>query len=105
MHIQSGFDSLVYPGPKVSGVKLANASAQHAAPSEGARAPVPTDKVTISDAARAMAAKESGATQARTPIQEKMLADAASGGPEFAARMAEEMGTLPSTIFYNVRDT
>ena len=105
MNVQSGVDLLVYSGAKVSGLKPATASFQNAAPSEGARAPMPTDKVTISDAARAMAASESGATQARTPIQEKMLADAASGGPGFAARMAEEMATFPSMIAYDVRDT
>ena len=105
MNVQAGYDLLVYSGAKVPGLKPATASFQKAAPTEGARGPMPTDKVTISDAARAMAARESGATQARTPIQEKMLADAASGGPQFAERMAEEMAMSSSTIFYNVRDT
>jgi len=97
---------LVYQGAKVSALQPSGQPPlATAAPKEGRGAAAASDRVTISDAARAMAAKESGATQARTPIQEKMLADAASGGPQFAARMAEEMATSSSTIFYNVRDT
>ena len=106
MNVQSGHDLLVYQGPKVSGVRPANhAAVSNASSGEGVKGSTPTDRVTISDAARAMAAKESGATQARTPVQEKMLADAASGGPQFAARMAEEMATSPSMIAYDIRDT
>ena len=105
MNVQSDDGLLVYSGAKVSGLKPANASVQNAAPSKGASAPIPTDRVTISDAARAMAAKDAGATQGRTPIQEKLLALAASGDRQFAERMADEMATSPSTIFYNVRDT
>ena len=105
MNVSLGQGVLVYQGAKVSALQPGSqAGLSTAAPKEGGGAAAATDRVTISDAARAMAAKESGATQARTPIQEKMLADAASGGPQFAARMAEEMATSPRMIAYDISE-
>jgi hypothetical protein len=106
MNVSLGQGVLVYQGAKVSALQPGGQPPLQASVSkEVGTATAATDRVTISDAARAMAAKDAGATQARTPIQEKMLADAASGGPEFAARMAEEMATFPSMIAYDIRDT
>ena len=106
MNISLGQGVLVYQGAKVSALQPGNqAPLSTAPPKELGGAAAATDRVTISDAARAMAAREGGATQARTPIQERLLALAASGDRQFAERMAEEMASSPSTIFYNVRDT
>ncbi|MFN3736274.1 hypothetical protein [Hydrogenophaga sp.] len=105
MNVSLGQGVLVYQGAKVSALQPGGQPPlQASVAKEVGTATAATDRVTISDAARAMAAKDARATQAITPNQEKMLADAASGGPEFAARMAEEMATLPSTIFYDISD-
>jgi|GEM_PF-1651264 len=105
MNVSLGQGVLVYQGAKVAALQSSSqALLATAAPKEGGGGAAVTERVTISDAARAMAARDAGATQARTPIQEKMLADAASGGPEFAARMAEEMGTLPRMIAYDISE-
>ena len=105
MNVSLGQGVLVYQGAKVSALQPSGQPPlATAAPKEWRGAAAARDRVTISDAARAMAAKESGATQARTAIQEKLLADAASGGPQFAARMAEEMATSSSTIFYDISE-
>jgi hypothetical protein len=63
-----------------------------------------SDKVTISDAAKAMADRVIGATQARTPFQEKLLADAAASDPQVAERMARDMADSPSMIAYDISD-
>ena len=105
MNIQSGYGLLAYQGAGVAGLQSASsATAKTTAQNSSASSTstVTTDTVTISDAARALVAKESGATQARTPIQEKLLADAASSDSQVAERMANEMAYTSSTIFYDI---
>lgn len=58
--------------------------------------------VTISSAAKALAAtREGGATQSTTAAQERLL-KAASSDPQGAEKIAYDMAKTPSTIFYDI---
>jgi hypothetical protein len=59
------------------------------------------DQVTISAAAKELAAKENNATQPRTPAQERLL-KSASSDPEGAKKFAYDMAVVPSGIFYDI---
>ena len=59
------------------------------------------DKVTLSSAAKTLAANETGATQTRTYAQERLLRIASSDA-EGAKKMAYDMAASPSTIFYDI---
>lgn len=59
------------------------------------------DQVTLSNAGKALAASERTPTQTRTPAQEHLL-KAASSDRESAEKMAYQMATAPSTIFYDI---
>lgn len=61
------------------------------------------DTVTISDAAKALAAGGNGATQSTTAAQQKLL-KSASDDPQSAEKIAYDMANVPSTIFYDIRD-
>ena len=63
-----------------------------------------TDTVTISDAAKALAAGGNGATQSRTAIQQGVL-KSASEDPQFAEKYAYDMANTPSVIFYDISDS
>ncbi len=60
-------------------------------------------RVSISDAARKLATQESTVTQGRTAIQEKLLNSAASD-PQSAEKLAYDIASTPSTIFYDISD-
>lgn len=60
------------------------------------------DTVTISDAARALASSNSGATQSITAAQQRLL-KSASDDPKSAEKIAYDMANVPSTIFYDIR--
>ena len=60
------------------------------------------DKVTISNAAKAIAASGNGATQSITAAQQKLLTSA-SDDPQSAEKIAYDMANVPSTIFYDLR--
>lgn len=106
MNIQSGYGVAIYPGTKITvPQQVGDASSLNASVGFGTGSSTSTDKVTISDAARATLAGKGVATQSRTPFQEKMLADAASGGPQFAERLAYEMANSRSMIGYDISDT
>lgn len=60
------------------------------------------DTVTISNAAKAIAASGSGATQSITAAQQKLLTSA-SDDPQSAEKIAYDMANVPSTIFYDLR--
>ncbi len=59
------------------------------------------DKVTLSSAAKTLAANETGATQTRTYAQERLL-QAASSDTASAKKIAYGMANTPSTIFYDI---
>lgn len=59
------------------------------------------DNVSLSSAGKALAANETNATQARTPAQEKLL-KAASSDQASAEKIAHDMASAPSTIFYDI---
>lgn len=61
------------------------------------------DKVTLSSAAKTLAANETGATQTRTYAQERLL-QAASSDPASAEEIAHGMAYTPSTIFFDISD-
>lgn len=104
MNIQSGYGVFAYQGAGVSSFQQASSATAKtpSLPDSSTSTSSSADKVTISAAAKAMAAKDSGATQARTPIQEKLLADAASSDLQVAEKMASEMANTSSTIFYDI---
>ncbi len=60
--------------------------------------------VKISDAAKALASSGSGATQSRTAIQERLL-KSASSDTQSAEKLAYDMANVPSTIFYDIRES
>lgn len=60
------------------------------------------DTVTISNAAKALAAGGNGATQSTTAAQQKLL-KSASDDPQSAEKIAYDMANVPSTIFYDLR--
>jgi hypothetical protein len=60
------------------------------------------DTVTISNAAKAIAASGNGATQSITAAQQKLLTSA-SDDPKSAEKIAYDMANVPSTIFYDLR--
>lgn len=62
------------------------------------------DKATISDAAKALASSDRGATQSRTAVQERLLRSASSD-TQSAEKMAYDMANVSSTIFYDIRDS
>lgn len=103
MNVQSSYGLFSYQGTGVSSLQQSSGTSTKTSALGNTASPQKlTDRVTISDAAKALAAKESGATQARTPIQEKLLADAASSDPEVAERMVLEMIEVPSMIAYDI---
>lgn len=105
MNISSSYALLAYQNaraPSTTSPTKAMATTAPAASHAGLTAA--TDKVTISDAAKAMADRAIGATQARTSFQEKLLADAATSGPQVADRMARDMVEVPSMIAYDISD-
>ncbi len=61
------------------------------------------DTVTISDAAKALAAGDNKATQPTTAAQLRLL-KSASDDTQSAERIAYELASVPSTIFYDIRD-
>ncbi len=63
---------------------------------------ITADTVTISNAAKALAAGGNGATQSTTAAQQKLL-KSASDDPQSAERIAYDMANAPSTIFYDLR--
>lgn len=60
------------------------------------------DTVTISDAAKVLAAGGNGATQSTTAAQQKLL-KSASDDTQSAEKIAYDMANVPSTIFYDLR--
>lgn len=106
MNIQLGIGLSSYQGiGKVGASPLGGFPAKN--PLDGANqksgAAGSTEQVTISDAAKALASKNVGATQGRTVIQERLLKSADSD-PQSAEKLAYDMANTPSTIFYDIRD-
>ena len=60
------------------------------------------DKVTLSSEAKTLAANDTGATQARTHAQERLL-QAASSDTASAEKIAKDMANTPSAITYDIR--
>ena len=60
------------------------------------------DTVSISNAAKALAAGGNGATQSTTAAHQKLL-KSASDDPQSAEKIAYDMANVPSTIFYDLR--
>lgn len=58
------------------------------------------DQITLSSAGKALAASERTVTQTRTPAQEHLLR-AASSDRESAGKIAYDMASVPSQIFYS----
>lgn len=103
MNISSSYALLAYQNARApSATSPTKAMATTAPAASHASLTAATDKVTISAAAKAMADRAIGATQARTPFQEKLLADAAASDPQVAERMAREMVAVPSMIAYDI---
>jgi hypothetical protein len=106
MNILSNYGVSAYSSPtkidlsQLSG-KATKSSALDSTKSAGSANTV--DQVTISEAAKELAAKENNATQPRTPAQERLL-KSASSDPENADKIASDMASASSTIFYDIRD-
>lgn len=105
MNIQSGYGVQGYQGTnRIASLQTTGNTARawfaDAATAAGAGS---RDQVAISSMARDLAARDGSATQARTPIQEKLLRSAASD-PQTAEKLASDMANMPSTIFYDIRD-
>lgn len=102
MNIQSGYGALAYQGASRLGPPPTGATQPpNPAPAGQAAAANGTDRVSISSAAKALAAQEGGATQTRTPAQERLL-NSASSDRQSAEKIAEDMARTNSTIFYNI---
>lgn len=97
MNIQSGKDILAYSGITHS-MQRRDAKTAAAAITEPAKG---TDQVSLSGAGIALAADESNLAHARTPAQ-KHLIMAASSDRASAEKIAREMASVPSTIFYDI---
>lgn len=101
MNIQSGYGVFAYQG--AGKVGSPDTSTRSALPDADTKPSSASDQVTISEAAKKMAAQEgSGATQAMTPAQERLL-QAAASDPQSAEKLASDMAHASSTIFYDIR--
>lgn len=107
MNIQSGYGALVYQTINNITLQQAGGSVAKSPTAEAARNAASADtadRVTLSSAARELAAKENNATQTRTPAQEKLLA-AAGSDRQSAEKIARDLADSTSTIFFNLRDS
>lgn len=107
MNIQSGYGALVYQTINNITLQQASGSVAKSPTVEAARNAASAntaDRVTLSSTARELAAKESNATQTRTPAQERLLA-AASSDRQSAEKIAKDLADSTSTIFFDLRDS
>lgn len=105
MNIQPSYGVLAYQAPgKIDlqqlGRSVTKSSALDTAKNTSSSNTV--DQVTISAAAKELAANENNVTQSRTPAQERLL-KSASSDRQSAEKIASDMASAPSTIFYDIR--
>lgn len=104
MNIQPSYGVLAYQAPGKIDLQQLGRSTTKASPIDTAKntgLSNTVDKVTISAAAKELAANENNATQSRTPAQERLL-KSASSDRESAEKIASDMASAPSTIFYDI---
>lgn len=105
MNIQSNYGVLAYKAPvKLDPSQLGKSVATQSSLDSAKNVSLsnPVDKVTISAAAKELAANENNATQSRTPAQQRLL-NSASSDRESAEKIASDMASASSTIFYDIR--
>jgi len=105
MNIQPSYGVLAYQAPAKIDLTQMGKSVTTPSPLDSAintSLSNTVDQVTISTAAKELAANENIATQSRTPAQEKLL-KAASSDRQSAEKIASDMASAPSTIFYDIR--
>jgi hypothetical protein len=98
MIIQSSYGALAYSGTATSSTQRQDgkmASAAIADPEKNA------DHVSLSSAGNALAADESNMTQTRTFAQENLIRSASSDRAS-TEKIAYDMASAPSTIFYDI---
>lgn len=98
MIIQSGYGASPYSGIATSSTQRQDgkmASAAIADPAKNA------DQVSLSSAGNALAAEESNMAHAKTPAQERLIR-AASSDRASAEKIAYDMASARSTIFYDI---
>lgn len=104
MNIQSNYGVLSYQAPvKLDPSQLGKNVAMQSSLDSAKNVSLsnPVDKVTISNAAKALAASENNAAPARTAEQERVIASASSDS-ETANKIAYGLGNIPSNIFYDI---